>query len=202
MDNRFKKFALSAMALMLTATVANAKPKVDKLESFEKGAGSWTAVKTNWGDGDKSTAVAASSDWASDGKQSLKCSFEPTAGKSKESATFFTEKMAYTDISPYDAISVEVYNPTNSTIQVALALTTGSGWDWFESKEVDIAPGEKKTVRMELYEGSLKAASSNWQYSSDLENSDDLRRVAVKFFIPEGVKETFAYIDNIQMIVE
>ena len=36
MDNRFKKFALSAMALMLTATVANAKPKVDKLESFEK----------------------------------------------------------------------------------------------------------------------------------------------------------------------
>lgn len=202
MDKNLKKIALAFAGFSLAASLASAKPKSDPMEGFEKGVSNWTAVKTNWGDGDKSTAVEASADWASEGRQSLKCSFEPTSGKAKESATFFSEKLPFTDISPYDALSLDVYNPTKSTVQIALALTTGSGWDWFESKAYDIAPGEKKTVRVELYEGALKSAGSKWQFSADLEGSDDLRRLAVKFFIPEGVGETFAYIDNIQMIVE
>lgn len=202
MNTRFRKCALVAAGLALTASLAVAKPKVDKLDSFEKPSTTWVAVKTNWDDGDKSTDAKLTTEWASDGKQSLKCFFEPTAGKSKESATYFTEKMSYKDISPYDAISVDVYNPTGGTIQVALALTTGSGWDWFESKAFDIAPGAKETVRVELYEGALKTESTKWQFAADLESPDDLRRVAVKFFVPEGVKENFAYIDNIQMIVE
>ena len=202
MNKNLGKVLFAFSFLAFSAPFASAKPKVDRFESFEKGAGSWTAVKTNWGDGDKSTAVALSDEWASDGSKSLKCSFESTVGKSKESATFYSEKLGLTDISPYDAISVDVYNPTSATIQVALALTTGSGWDWFESTAFDVPAGAKQTVRVELYEGTLKSAGSKWQFGADLEGADDLRRLAVKFFVPEGVKETAAYVDNIQLIVE
>lgn len=196
-----KRTILAVLASVCVLSAVAAKPSEDVIEGFEKGSTTWVAVKTNWGDGDKSTGVSLSTDWAAEGKQSLKCEFKTPDAK-KESATYYTEKMSARDISPYDAVSFDVYNPTGQTVQCAIALTTGAGWDWYESKAVDIAAGAKQTVRVELYEGALKCPASNWQFTADLEDSDDLRRIAVKFFIPAETAEGVVYLDNVKMIVE
>lgn len=196
-----KKIFMLVFAGCCIIFAASAKPRKDTFTSFEGATTEWRAVQTMWSDGDVSTGAVLSTDWASDGKQSLKCMYAaPASGKG--GSTYFTEKMAMKDISPYDAISYDVYNPSAQTVQAALALTTGSGWTWFESKPVDIKPGEKKTIVVELYEGQLKAASSQWAFKLDLENPDDLRRVAVKFFVPSEAGKGTIYIDNMTLIVE
>lgn len=201
MKKILKKSALVVSAACLITAAVYAKPKTDQMTGFEGSSTEWRAVSTMWSDGDKSTAIELSSEWASEGKKSLKCKFGDISGGTG-AATYFTEKIDYPDISPYDALAFDVNNTTGGTVQVALALTTGSGWTWFESKPVDIPAGQTQNIRVEFYEGALKAAHSNWQHTLDLEDSDDLRRVAVKFFLPAGTKAGAVYIDNITMIVE
>ncbi len=178
---------------------AGASPKssgIVLLEGFE-GAASWMAVGKNWGDGDTSKAVAQSAAWASEGSKSLELSFNPMV--KDKGATCFTEMMDITDFSPYEAILLDVNNPASSPMQVAVAVTTGEGWAWFESNVIDLPSGESKDLRVDLYTGSLKTASTNWEFKTDLLDSDDVRRVALKFFGPEGLSGS-VFVDNIRLV--
>lgn len=164
-------------------------------DGFET-AGSWIAVGKNWGDGDTSKAVAQSAAWAGEGHSSLELSFN--AMVKDKGATCFTEMMDITDFSPYEAIVFDVNNPTGSPMQVAVAITTGDGWAWFESNVFDIPAGESKDLSVPLYEDTLKAASTNWEYKTSLLDPDDVRRVAFKFFGPEGLAGS-VFLDNIRL---
>jgi len=164
-------------------------------DGFET-SGSWIAVGKNWGDGDTSKAVAQSQTWASEGQSSLELSFN--AMVKDKGATCFTEMMDITDFSPYEAIVFDVNNPTGSPMQVAVAITTGDGWAWFESNVFDIPAGESKDLSVPLYEDTLKAASTNWEYKTSLLDPDDVRRVAFKFFGPEGLAGS-VFLDNIRL---
>lgn len=166
------------------------------LEGFE-GAVSWMAVGKNWGDGDTSKAVVQSGAWASEGSKSLELSFNPMV--KDKGATCFTEMMDITDFSPYEALLLDVNNPAGSPMQVAVAVTTGEGWAWFESNVLDLPAGETKDLRVDLYTGSLKTASTNWEFKTDLLDSDDVRRVALKFFGPEGLSGS-VFVDNIRLV--
>lgn len=158
--------------------------------------GSWIAVGKNWGDGDTSKAVAQSQTWASEGQSSLELSFN--AMVKDKGATCFTEMMDITDFSPYEAVSFDVNNPTGSPMQVAVAITTGDGWAWFESNVFDLPAGESKDLSVPLFEDNLKAASTNWEYKTSLLDPDDVRRVAFKFFGPEGLAGS-VFLDNIRL---
>lgn len=194
------KLALATALCSLLAFGAAAESE-ELLEGFEGSSTQWTFVGSKWNDGDKSTAASVSADWKSEGEFSLKCEFG-SAKAGAIAATFYTEKPAMTDISPFDAIEFDVHNPTRYTIQVAAAIVTGSGWDWHESRVTNVAAGKTRTVRVPLYEGNLKSASTKWNFSTDLNDPDDVKRMAFKFFIPQGVPASAVYVDNIRLIEE
>lgn len=166
------------------------------LESFE-GAPAWMAVGKNWGDGDTSKSVAPSDAWASEGAKSLELAFN--AMMKDKGATCFTEMPDITDFSPYEGILFDVNNPTGQGMQVAVAITTGEGWAWFESGVFELPAGESRDLRVDLYAGNLKTAATNWEFKTDLLDSDDVRRVAFKFFGPEGLEGSL-FIDNIRLV--
>lgn len=166
------------------------------IEGFN-GTNSWKAVGNSWGDGDCSTNVELSSEWFSEGTESLKGSFGKT-GETGGAATFYTEAINVPDVSPYECLYFDVCNPLEVPVQVSFAITTGGAWEWYESNVFDILPGETKDLCVEFYTGTLKSALSGWQFTSNLGDSDDVRRLAIKFQLP-GNTEGFVYIDNIRL---
>lgn len=170
--------------------------KADMLDGFEDGM-YWRAVGSSWSDGDISSEVELSSDWKTEGSNSLKCSFEQTP-EAGGHATFITEAPAIVDVSPYEAWLTDIYNPLDVPIQVSFSLSTGASWEWHESKCFDVPPGVTKDLKMEFFVNALKCASSNWEFTANLADSDDVRRVAVKVIIP-GNKEGCIYIDNLRL---
>ncbi len=166
------------------------------LEGFESPS-TWIAVGKNWGDGDCSKSVAVSEAWATEGKKSLVLTFNPLV--KDKGATCFTEMLGITDFSSYEAIVLDVLNPSDKPMQASVAVTTGDGWEWFESNVFDLVAGENKDLRIELFNGSLKSAGTGWKFTSDLKSPDNVLRVAVKFFGPEGFSGT-VNIDNIRLM--
>lgn len=165
------------------------------LDGFEASS-TWIAVAKNWGDGDCSKSVAVSDTWASEGKSSLEVTFNPLV--KDKGATCFNEMLDVTDYSAYEAIVMDVDNPTGQPMQVAVAVSTGDSWDWFETNVVELPAGETRDIRFDLYTGALKSAGTNWQFSTDLKNPDDVRRFAVKFFGAEGLTGS-VFIDNVRL---
>ena len=203
------EMALSSISCASTGSVGTKKTDDSKkgavassgelLEGFEEDGAAefWRAIGSNWKDGDISTAVATSQEWATEGKNSLVCDFN-TAGINGGAATFFTEAPAVIDFSPYKAMTFDVKNPFNVPIQVACAVCTGDTWYWHECKPIDLQPGENRGVRMDFFTGELKTANSNWEFKVNLEDPDDVRRVAFKFFVPANESGS-VYIDNIRL---
>ena len=180
-------------AVANTATSSSAQ---ELIEGFNE-ANSWKAVANSWGDGDCSTKVELSTEWTSEGSKSLKGYFGKT-GEAGGAATFYTEAINVPDVSPYESLYFDVCNPLEVPLQVSFAITTGGAWEWYESNVFDILPGETKNLCVDFYTGSLKSALSGWQFTSNLGDSDDVRRLAIKFQLP-GNTEGFVYVDNIRL---
>lgn len=176
---------------------APATSSADLFDGFENEDGGWKAGGSSWNDGDLSSYVEISSDWATEGKSSLKCAFNYASSKDAH-ATFMTEIPAYPDMSAYKSVSFDVYNPLDLPVQVSFSLSTGDTWYWYETNEYDIAAGEKKTVTVDLTSQDWKCANTNWQFTSKLVDRDDVRRVTVKFMLSQGA-EGGVYIDNMRL---
>lgn len=126
------------------------------LEGFEAQS-SWIAVGKNWGDGDCSKSVKISDAWATEGKSSLALEFNPLV--KDKGATCFNEMLGITDFSAYEAVLFDVNNPSDKAMQVSVAITTGEGWEWFESNVFDLAAGENKDMRADFFTGAMKSAA-------------------------------------------
>lgn len=176
-----------------TETIKKSGPTL--LEGFEAQS-SWIAVGKNWGDGDCSKSVKISDAWATEGKSSLALEFNPLV--KDKGATCFNEMLGITDFSAYEAILFDVKNPSDKPMQVSVAVTTGEGWEWFESNVFDLTAGENKDMRVDFFAGNMKSAGSAWQFTTDLKSPDNVLRLAFKFFGPEGYAG-IVYVDNVRL---
>ncbi|MEM5947098.1 hypothetical protein WKV44_00915 [Spirochaetia bacterium 38H-sp] len=175
-------------AVIVDATSANL------WEGFEQRP-FWFAVGNSWNDNDSSVEAKWNKEQVTEGKASLECEFKMNG---LNGATFHTEEPVDNDWSGKKSLVVDFINTTDRDIEVALALSTGADWTWFESPTVILTPGENRDIYFSLSSGGFKCAASDWQYTAQVENLNSIRRVAFKFFADAGL-EGSVIIDNLRL---
>jgi len=151
----------------------------------------WAAGGT---DDDCSQNAVKSNEFASEGKNSLKCTYALTANKG---ATFLFERNE--NWLEYKGLGVDFNNAADEDIRVAFILCTGSNWMWQESKTVVLTPGKTLNVRFNFFDNNFKTAATNWEIKASIVDIGRIVRVAFKFFSLNDLTSA-VYIDNIRLI--
>ena len=95
------------------------------------------------------------------------------------------------DFSLYKTITATITNNSDSDIHITLLLRTSSNWTWQESAgvaegvedgEMIIPAGESVDVTYYLKEATWKSKLSNWQYTGQLQDIDDVRAIGFKIY--------------------
>ncbi len=160
---------LSLTVLLALSSVANAQT----LEDFESSSTLWKAgIAPNYSDSG-ATAVAFSSEHASDGQQALELKF----GLAKPKAIFLLEKPF--NLQAAGALEFEVFNPDTAS-SMALALSTGDSWEWYESEVLPLNGGAQ-TVRFDLT-SAYKSAKTGWKFETKIQNLATTQRIALLFY--------------------
>ena len=63
--------------------------------------------------------------------------------------------------------------------RLALGLSTGDDWTYFESVPLYVRPGENPSLVFDLRAASFKSEASGWQYETKIEDLDEVRAVYV-----------------------
>ncbi|NLG85110.1 MAG: hypothetical protein GX493_11015 [Firmicutes bacterium] len=175
-----------AFALAWTTAVA-----ADPWEGFEGENTAWRAADRSWTD-NNATGVALSTEYASEGRQSLKVGF---SGPGQKACAYMDKDM---DLSSAKAVTLDLYNATSGG-QVAVAVCTGDSWKWQESPMVDVGPGWNKGLTFDLTSADWKSADTGWAYVAKPVDLEKVKRFVVIFW--EGQEKSGAvYIDNILMV--
>lgn len=185
--NRLVAIAL-VLVFALAWTMAGA---AGPWEGFEGTATAWRAADRSWTD-NNATGVALSTEYASEGKQSLKLSF---SGPGLKACAYIDKDM---DLSGAKAVTLDLYNATSGG-KVAIAVCTGDSWKWQESPMVDVGPGWNKGLTFDLTSSNWKSADTGWAYVAKPVDLDKVKRFVVLFW--EGQEKAGAvYIDNIVLV--
>lgn len=102
------------------------------------------------------------------------------------------------DFSAYDTITCTITNNSTEAIHASLLLRTSGGWTWQENGgmangedgEKVIDAGESVEVTYYLNGSTWKSKTSNWQYTGELEDSDDVRALGFKIYAGTGERVT------------
>ncbi|AEJ60365.1 hypothetical protein Spith_0078 [Spirochaeta thermophila DSM 6578] len=176
------------------AGMAQAQQSMVVWEDFETKP-FWFAVANAWNDDDSSLETRWNRQEATHGTASLEGVFRMNG---KNGATFYTEEPEMNDFSPYKNLVVDFVNKSDKDLEVALVLCTGADWVWHESATVVLAPGENRDVYFDLTGSNWKCAASNWQFTAQVADIQSVRRVAFKFWGPEGL-ESSVLVDNVRL---
>jgi hypothetical protein len=178
-----------------TTTAAKASaPKV--LESFEK-ALEWYPVKGTWNDGDQSKEAKKSTEHATDGASSLELVLD--IADVAKGATVYTENPSTGDWSKVKTVVVDIFNPHKNALKVSLAVCSGGNWDWQETAQVELVPGDNSGVRFNLLDKGMKSAATSWANVSDLLYAEDVKRVVFKFTADVPTTGS-VFVDNIRLV--
>ena len=90
-------------------------------------------------------------------------------------------------------ISFDIYNPGGVT-DVALAVSTGTLWDWHESLPQAIATGWNH-VTFTLDSNDWKCEASGWEYTSAIAGLDDVKQLSIGVY--GHTASGSVYVDNI-----
>ncbi len=176
--------------LLLTITVLLVVPLLANsflLDSFE-GTLTWHADTI----GDPATLSIVPEN-ATEGKNSLHAVFQ---NMGKGEAIIYREANA--DLSRSTTLVLDITNPQGAIVFIATAFQTGSDWVYYESKPVPLQPGINKDVAFNLTSPEYCCAESQWKFSSNLRNRDQVQRI--NFLIFTGSYKTGdLYIDNIRL---
>ncbi|MGQ9778339.1 MAG: hypothetical protein ACUVRM_00475 [Bacillota bacterium] len=157
-------------------------------EGFETESTAWRAADRSWTD-NNATGVALATEYASEGKQSLKLSF---FGPGLKACAYIDKDM---DLSNAKAVMLDLYNATSGG-KVAVAVCTGDSWKWQESQMIEVGPGWNKGLSFDLTSANWKSADTGWAYVAKPVDLDKVKRFVVLFW--EGLEKSGAvYIDNI-----
>lgn len=157
------------------------------LEGFESSSTLWKAGTPPTYSDSAALEALLSPLHATEGKGTLELKFSANQPK----AIFLVEKPF--DLQAAAALEFNVFNP-DTALSVALALSTGSSWEWFESDALPLASGAQ-TVRFDLSSTTYKSAKTNWKLEGKLDNLGTTQRVALLFF-PKVAGSVF--VDNLR----
>lgn len=180
---------LSLLLLSIGWLSLHAQKNTTLLFDFETESSGWQAgTPPNFGDS-SAKAVKLSTKNASQGKQAIELIFEKN---DMPKAVFFVE--APTDLSTESHLLFDLYG-SDATSGVALALSTGSSWEWHESGVVPVKPG-KQTLAFDLTASTYKSQASQWELTTAIKNLASTQRIALVVF-PDKTGSIF--IDNIRL---
>lgn len=156
------------------------------MESFEnyKGTGAQS-----------STGVASiSTNYATDGAHSLK--FDYTVYGGGIPAFQYTVPGAFQNLTPYNRMTFDVYNP-NGPVTMDVAFQTTATNEWEESQSVTINSGWNKGLAIQLIGNNFKSSHTDWKYWDTLRNKAHVDYLNFKITAPPG--RGTIYLDNIQL---
>ena len=98
------------------------------------------------------------------------------------------------DCTPYGSITCKITNNSAQDMSVSLVARASGNWTWQENAGIlagqpagsDVIPaGETVEVTYDLTSSTWKSAASDWQYTTTLEDADDVRAFGFKVY-PSG----------------
>ncbi len=136
-------------------------------------------------------SVVPSDEHTTVGETALKFSFE-RASDSRKAICMLEKVMDWSEI---EGMKLDIYNDTGRYVSLAISITTGDEWEWYESRGIRLDRGWNKDVTFDLTDNSYKAERSNWRHRLNIENLDSVLRVSYLFWGAEGD----IYMDNIRL---
>ena len=190
MKKIFLIVAVLSLVLIFNITAARAQESI-VWEDFE---GDFRWVPVNW-ENVGAVNLTVVSENASEGEKALKVDMEEEEIEWKNKVAFSKED--YLNLDGVNLI-MDVYNPYDSGIAVAVAFDTGTGWEYFEAPSQRVKMGWNKDVTFYLDTRDFKCRGSNWEHTELLANKDDVRKVHIMVYRPAKMETQTIYIDNIR----
>jgi hypothetical protein len=170
--------ALGLLALVVIVlglgTLPAARAASDTLYTFETGIEGWQPCTSASCAADSSAVtVTQSLSHTTEGSYSLRLDFDHASGHSK--AIYQVDNGAGWDFSNRDVLKFDLWKQ-GEPAQVAIALSTGSGWVWHESRAVDLEDGDN-AISINLKDDGWKTAASGWNYGVPVQDLDQVYRI-------------------------
>lgn len=86
------------------------------------------------------------------------------------------------DLASRGALVLDVTNPQEAPINIALAILTTKGDRYYESPEVAIKPGENKDVTISLTASNYKCTSSEWKFAGAVAGLESVTQVCLVIY--------------------
>lgn len=158
------------------------------LDDFDAPRTAWQSGVAPTYQDSSATKVVLTTDHAT-GKQALALHFTKTE---KPKAVFLVERPL--DLGQAPILEFDLFNPGVAT-EVALALSTGSSWEWHESASASLAQGAQ-TIAFDLTSNQFKTARSNWAFGVSLAKPAETQRLAI---IITPTDDGAVYLDNLRL---
>jgi hypothetical protein len=91
-----------------------------------------------------------------------------------------------------------MYNATDTELELAGAICSGSTWEWQESINFPLPAGLNKDITIDLKAGFWKSSLTSWENNGILLYMEDVKRLVFKILGPPGV-EGSVFIDFIRL---
>lgn len=185
-----KKILIAFLSLII-AGISFAQTDV-VWESFEGEELHWALA--DW-ENVRKAKLSISEGQVTDGNQSLKIDIkEDIIGWKEKVAVYRTENLDLTN----DLVVLDIFVTSSPAATVALGFDTGADGTYYESAQLDLKPGWNKDVTFDLGAMKFKSKASNWNYTVQLADRNDVRRVFVLIYKIRRAKAESIYIDNIR----
>ena len=191
-----KRLAVVLFAVLLLSSFSVCRAAGVVLFGFEKDTDGWHIP--DWAL-EKEDHIAktcdVSTDWASEGKQSLAVGCEFLSNKWSGA---YVEIEDYYNWTPYGKLSVDIFIPKDAPIglKAKLILTVGEEWKWVEmGRTIPLTPGQVTTVTADLTPGS-----KDWKNTVVDDNfRKDVRKFGIRVEDNRTAWKGKIYIDNIRL---
>ena len=160
------------------------------IDDFEKPVTAWKAGTQPSYTDSSAIKVAVSSEYASQGNNSLALTF----GNDKSKAIFVLEGQF--DASKGATLAFELNDPQGAVKAVAIAVCTGNDWYWHESGLLPIQPGAN-SLAFDLTASTYKTAAANWELTASIANRQDVKRYVVILY---PTTSGTVYLDNFRLL--
>lgn len=188
MRRGFFQLLLALLLLLALPVWLLAQATVTWLDDFEAKTTTWQPGKApTYGDS-SAQAVALTAEHAT-GTQALALQFTKSE---KPKAIFLLERPL--DLSQAPILEFDLFNP-GAAIEVAIALSTGSSWEWHESTSALLKQGAQ-TIAFDLTSNQYKTARSNWAFTVAVDKPVETQRLAL-IIIPAS--DGAVYLDNLRL---
>lgn len=141
-------------------------------------------------------AVSLNSEFVKQGSRSLKLDYQvPSYHKAFFENSGANQAGLSEDWSNRKNLIFDLYNP-GGPATADVAVSTGSGWIWYESLPKNLTVGWNK-ITIDLTANNWKSQATNWQYTGRIVNLNQVKRLSVGIFGYNNPGSV--YLDNVML---